>query len=330
MISVGETLRRERLRRNLDLNQISQELRISTRFLEAIEDEQFDRLPAGVFAKSFVRQYARILDLDEEELAREVQRTLAPESNPAAANHPQSPLPDIHVPRVEQWDGGMASGRRFSWSSSLPALAMVVVAMLVCSGVYSWWQRSRHSPAAPTAEAANITPAQTPAARAVQPVAASPSEARPPQEPAASTQPSAQSAARTETASAAPASARAPAAAQPAQGADRVAESAGRTPVASGPVHVELSAQEAVWILVQRDGKYLFSGTMEPNTTRTVDANGVVTLRMGNAGGLNISLNGKELGAVGPRGQVRTVQFTSGGFHIVPGPKSPDLLDERF
>ena len=74
MNSIGETLRRERLRRNLDLDQISRELKISSRFLEAIEDERFDKLPAGVFAKSFVRQYARLLELDEEELARVRQR----------------------------------------------------------------------------------------------------------------------------------------------------------------------------------------------------------------------------------------------------------------
>ena len=58
---IGETLRRERLKRNLDFEQISRELKISRRFLEAIENDQFDKLPGGVFAKSFVRQYARLL-----------------------------------------------------------------------------------------------------------------------------------------------------------------------------------------------------------------------------------------------------------------------------
>ena len=64
MTSIGEMLRREREKRNLDLDQVSRELKISTRFLEAIETENFDRLPGGVFAKSFVRQYARMFDLD--------------------------------------------------------------------------------------------------------------------------------------------------------------------------------------------------------------------------------------------------------------------------
>ncbi len=62
MTPVGETLRRERMKRNLDLEEISRELKISTRFLQAIEDDQYEKLPGGVFAKSFVRQYARLLE----------------------------------------------------------------------------------------------------------------------------------------------------------------------------------------------------------------------------------------------------------------------------
>src|ERR1035437_7055631 len=79
MTLVGETLRRERLKRNLDLEEISGELKISKRFLQAIENDQYDKLPGGVFAKSFVRQYARLLGLDEEAIAGQVQQVLGPE-----------------------------------------------------------------------------------------------------------------------------------------------------------------------------------------------------------------------------------------------------------
>jgi hypothetical protein len=65
MISVGESLRRERLKRNLELGQISNELKIALRFLEAIESEHFEKLPGRLFAKNFVRQYARMVDLDD-------------------------------------------------------------------------------------------------------------------------------------------------------------------------------------------------------------------------------------------------------------------------
>src|SRR5438105_15176795 len=78
MMSVGDTLRRERIKRNLKLDEISHELKISSRFLEAIEDERFDKLPGGVFAKAFVRQYGRLLGLNEDELASQLDQMLEP------------------------------------------------------------------------------------------------------------------------------------------------------------------------------------------------------------------------------------------------------------
>src|ERR1700719_2539198 len=104
MTSIGESLRRERLRRNLDLDQVSQELKISARFLEAIEAEKFDKLPGGVFARSFVRQYARLLGLDEDEAAAAVRGALEPEPDiPKFAQSPRSAPSSIHVPPVEAW-----------------------------------------------------------------------------------------------------------------------------------------------------------------------------------------------------------------------------------
>jgi hypothetical protein len=106
------------------------------------------------------------------------------------------------------------------------------------------------------------------------------------------------------------------------------------TPVASGSapnpnaaVRVEVNADESVWILVRSDGKYFFSGTLGAKESRTFEGASTVVLRLGNAGGVTITLNGKPVGPVGPRGQVRTVQFTSGGFEIVAVPKPPVPLD---
>ena len=324
MSSIGESLRRERRRRNLELDQISHELRISSRFLEAIEEERFDKLPAGVFAKSFVRQYARLLGLDEEELASEVQRVLEPPPAIADAHAPRvPPIADIHVPRVEQWET-VSDTRRFEWSSWLPSLALVVVVMLVCSGVYAFWQRGRRP----------VTAQSPPATVEVVPPAVVPAE--PQAAPPAETQPAAQSPEPAPPQSAAQVPpANSPSAAVPSvptQSADRPAaepsnQEAPRAAVPSGPVRLELTAQEPVWVLARAGGKYLFSGTLEANQTRSVEANGTVLLRLGNAGGVTITLNGKPLGAVGPKGQVRDVQFTSGGFQIVAAPKPSLPLD---
>src|SRR5579862_955412 len=67
----GEHLRREREMRGVSLDEISAATRISTRFLEAIEKDQWERLPGGVFNRGFIRSIARFLGLDEDSLIAE-------------------------------------------------------------------------------------------------------------------------------------------------------------------------------------------------------------------------------------------------------------------
>jgi len=319
MTSVGETLRAERLRRNLALDQISNELKISARFLGAIEAGEYNKLPGGVFIKSFVRQYARLLGLDEEELAGQVQRMLEPPPDlPQPVKRPKLIDPTFHVPKMEEWES--IGEKRFRWSGSLSAAALFVVALLICSGVYTWMQRPRgqatvaSDTAPPLVKTAPPPPAQTVSkpvespAETAETAAASPGEkpTQPPSEAAASAQ--------TPVATAPHASDAISPVSQAAQS-DR-----------NATIHVEVTADEPVWVLARTDGKYLFSGTLEANQSRTVEGTDSVLLRLGNAGGVTITLNGKPIGPVGPKGQVRTVQFTSGGFQIVPV-KPPAVLE---
>lgn len=57
--------------RGVSLEEISAATRISTRFLEAIEREQWDQLPGGVFNRGFIRAMARFLGLDEDDMVAE-------------------------------------------------------------------------------------------------------------------------------------------------------------------------------------------------------------------------------------------------------------------
>src|SRR5205807_957884 len=135
----------ERLQRKLDLDQISHELKISRRMLDAIEADQYERLPGGVFAKAFVRQYAGMLGLDGEELANQVQRAMSPPSSFDTEEKAKPAVTPIDVPRVrvEEWQ---SLGDNKRTTGSLPAAVLVVVAMLICSAVYAWMQRPRPAP----------------------------------------------------------------------------------------------------------------------------------------------------------------------------------------
>ena len=62
----GRFLAAVRQARNIGIDQVSEETRISQRYLEAIEANDFARLPAAVFVKGYLREIAAVLDLDEE------------------------------------------------------------------------------------------------------------------------------------------------------------------------------------------------------------------------------------------------------------------------
>lgn len=67
MGTFGETLRQEREFRGITLDAITRDTKISNHHLVALEQEHFNQLPGGVFNKSMVREYARVVGLDQEE-----------------------------------------------------------------------------------------------------------------------------------------------------------------------------------------------------------------------------------------------------------------------
>src|SRR6266481_9955392 len=74
--SIGEKLRLEREARGIALRDISEQTRISMRYLEAIEADDYRRLPGGIFNRSFIRAYAKFIGYDEQEAIEEYTRTL--------------------------------------------------------------------------------------------------------------------------------------------------------------------------------------------------------------------------------------------------------------
>ena len=169
-----------------------------------------------------------------------------------------------------------------SWA---PAAVLLLLATVGSSFVYTWWQRGR------SAAAAQVS-AVTTADRVI------PNSA--PQQADATT---ASTAPPGEQAAPAPGSI-------PPEAVDP-----------NAPVRVSLTADEPVWISARDGEKTVFSGTLTANQTQTLEAAEKLILRVGNAGGLTVTLNGKPVGSLGAKGQPRTIQFTSGGFQIVAASK---------
>jgi cytoskeleton protein RodZ len=93
----GESLKREREMRGVTLDEISGATRIATRFLRAIENEEWEQLPGGVFNRGFVRAVARYLGLDEENTVAEYTLAVGDRQPvPVWTGSPPAVAPDRH------------------------------------------------------------------------------------------------------------------------------------------------------------------------------------------------------------------------------------------
>ena len=89
------------------------------------------------------------------------------------------------------------------------------------------------------------------------------------------------------------------------------------------PVQVAITAKEDAWVQATADGKTLFATLLKAGETRPVDADGWVKIRTGNAGGIDLSLNGRPLDPLGPAGQIRSVTLTAAGPLVAPVAQDP-------
>ena len=111
---VGQWLRERRETRGLDLARVERDTKISRRYLEAIELDQLELLPAPVYARGFVRGYARYLGLDEDEALARV---------PPDPPRPRGlePLPSLRR-REARWPSPPSSAAgSCSWPPSAPS-----------------------------------------------------------------------------------------------------------------------------------------------------------------------------------------------------------------
>jgi cytoskeletal protein RodZ len=136
--SFGETLRRERELRGIDLREVAEATKISVRFLQALENGRLDILPGGIFPRAFVRQYAAYLGLDPERTVAEFMY-----SQTGTASEPMPAVP------------GAAPVRR---TRPLPVgLALAALALLLL-GLVAWRQMRTAASASPPVAAAAAAP----------------------------------------------------------------------------------------------------------------------------------------------------------------------------
>jgi cytoskeleton protein RodZ len=97
---IGESLRRARTERGLELGVVSEAIKIRVRYLRALEAEDWDALPAPAYARGFLRTYAGYLGLDADALVEEFRRAVdvSPEHGPSEELRPPVGEPPAAFP----------------------------------------------------------------------------------------------------------------------------------------------------------------------------------------------------------------------------------------
>ncbi|HET7185130.1 MAG TPA: RodZ domain-containing protein [Terriglobales bacterium] len=294
MGSFGDRLHRERELRGITLEEIAEATKIGTRSLRALEEQDFDKLPGGIFNRGFVRAYARYLGLDEDQAVADYQTAI----NEAAAagnlsrQEPAVPPPTVGEPIAE------AEQRE---PLHLPLGAILTFMLIVALLIAGWRYYAKYGvPKVGPVRAAGQQHPPAPrssgtryAADAVEPAKADMAQA-----------------AKAE-------------AAQPVQATDLQASSAHAVqPLTATTASSSLNAREFVirvkakensWLSVVADGKQVMSGELAADSERSFHAHRDVVLKTGNAAGIELFHNDKLLPRLGENGQVKTVEFTPTG-----------------
>ncbi len=326
---VGALLRASRIRCGEELAQVADALRIRLAYLAAIEDGRFNDLPGATYTLGFVRTYASHLGLDVDEVIRRLR----------VETEIQAAKPDLSFP-IPVSDTTMPTGAVVmigvvaavvAYGAYLLGSSDDRVDVARVSPVPERMATNAGSAGAQPTNSTAATPAETPSSSTAAAVAASenaqdriapesPKAESPKAEPA-KTEPVA--AAPAPTPASAPASAPAPVAPTPTPAPAPVAQSPAAPALASDaapqvavlpppaasaePSRIEVRAKADSWIQVREGtaGAMLFTRLLRVGETYAVPDRAGLMLLTGNAGALDITVDGAAVPALGPDGAVR-------------------------
>lgn len=290
----AEELKDARLKKDISLQQISTKTRIDIRFLEAIENGNYEILPE-VYLKAFIRSYAASVGLDENTTMKKFEAAKSGK-NIDERNIPEVPEPrkEEHVPGRKEYitsESAPAGNEDEEDSSSRPSrnnilllvlgLGLIVVIIIA----YLVFFNSSSTDIVTEKPYDEIVKENKQRYEEQQ-----------------------------EDSVAAP----------------DTTQTAVTNPAASAPVvpndslNLVIKAKDSTWIRVSIDNDArVRSFTLPPNSQRLVRAKTNFRVHVGNAGNIEMSLNNKSLNFAGKRGEVKAVKVDTSGLHYITLIKTP-------
>ena len=291
----GEHLKREREMRGVSLEEISAATRISVKFLEALENEQWAQLPGGIFNRGFIRSIAKFLGMDEDGLVAEY--ALETQERPEIAvwtRETVKPRPNyfrifgtivvIAAVIAGGWYVRRAYGERISaWHARHPIIATVMAKL-------------KHK------NAANGTPQTAADSAGANTDTVNPDSAGNASTTVKEAQTGSQNGAATSGAAAVTANGAASSSANDA-----------------GALVLKVEAGETSTVTVMADGKAVFSGKLDALKTLTLHAQKSFTVSSSKSNAVLLELNGRTVPPLGPPNEPGKITLTRENLKRNPG-----------
>ncbi|HEY7584947.1 MAG TPA: RodZ domain-containing protein [Candidatus Deferrimicrobiaceae bacterium] len=274
-MGAGEAWKNEREARGMSLEEASSALRVSRRYLKDIEEGNYSGWPERVFSSGYIRAYAKLLSQDPEPVLSEYYNQLGQHTV-------EQPAPHVKPEWLER--ERQRGSRRNTY-----ALAAAVV--LLIGMVLAWYGTRTATRPLPVQSQAVPVPSPAPA-----PVDNAATAAQPGVDNAAT-------AAKPGVDNVAVQQAGAPAVPQ-----GSVASIGGVGPVKS-PYQLFIEASEMTWMMYTMDNDAPVDVMLYPGDKISIQARSKILLKLGNAGGVVGTLNGKLLPPFGSRGQVKEIRL---------------------
>ena len=296
-LSIGSALRRAREKRGLSLEEAEQATKIRARYLDALERQDYDILPASIYVHGFLKTYATFLGLDGEALSRELK-----ESGQAKEEDETGPLPASRenpensseagvrkpMPVARALSGG--ERRREGWLSGIgvPVLALAGVLLVALLGtVYfvgrglpasdNQGRQTNHDNAGFVSRD-KVSRNDTPVPKGTRKKKESAKKVAAPGKPGNT-------------------------------GSSKAASTSARPDLGPLEARIKIVGAES-WIEVRTDGVISYSHLSQPGFSETFKAKRRLVVFTGNAGAVRVLLNGQNLGALGRDGEVLKKVYT--------------------
>jgi len=247
---IGGRLRRARKQRGLSLQDAAGRTKLSVSVLQAIERNDFESLPGGIYRKGYLRSVALEVGLDPTEIAAAYDEEFGPVTNPAS---------------VANWNARLEDQCARQLTPSPRGSAVTLLILIALAIGWFAWPDGIEPPLPAATFAGELIPA------------------RPPRDTAA---------------------------AAPIRTATALAEGTMTSSQIDVPLRIALAATDWCWVAAVSDGKRALYRLVEPGERVVLEGHRMISLRLGNAGSVTLSINGGPRRSAGDDGEVVELTLT--------------------